>query len=162
MLDDIEKLREYLRGETPEAKKGLPTRHFYTSYMKRLNDETQKNKVPLSSRFAKAFGNLFQQKQMSKIQNILEKERRLKAAMADFAETKITATDAVQLITKEKHEQIMVLLYRDRYEIDFENKQQQELVTLVEDFCNKVYAKPDLSFAQLTLQQQASMISEET
>jgi len=88
---------------------------------------------------------------MAKIQDIIEKERRLKAAMKEFAETKITASDAVQLIKQEKHEQIMVLLYRDRYEVDFENRDQQELVRLVEEYCSKLYENKDLGFAQLAL-----------
>ena len=88
---------------------------------------------------------------MAKIQDIIEKERRLKAAMKDFAETKITASDAVQLFKQEKHEQIMVLLYRDRYEVDFENRDQQELVRLVEEYCSKLYENKDLNFAQLAL-----------
>ena len=44
--------------------------------------------------------------------------------MAAFSETKITASDAAKLLSKEKHEQIMMLLYRDRYEIDHEDRQQ--------------------------------------
>ena len=51
MFNDIDKLRLYLRGETPEAKKGVPTRNFFTSYMKRLKQENSKKHVSLSERF---------------------------------------------------------------------------------------------------------------
>ena len=45
----------------------------------------------------------------------------------------------------------MVLLYRDRYEVDFENRDQQELVRLVEEYCSKLYENKDSGFAQLAL-----------
>jgi len=62
MLRNNEQLRMYLRGASkPKPAKSIQTSLLYTSatYKQLKKLEEEKNFVPLSVRFAKAFGTLF-------------------------------------------------------------------------------------------------------